>query len=358
MNSSTPACENGLGFETKLKVKTKSPTCMLLGPTSSDVPLISAILVTQDGWRDLDKLLEHLGKQTIQCKLELVIVADSLEKLDVPESKLRGFHSVRALELSPLKSVSNGHFSGAMLARAPLVVFCEDHCFPEPGWADALVRAHAGPWAAVAPLLNNNNPARAVSRAVMGVEYGIFCDPSQAGEREFLPGHNSCYKKQALLEFSQRLEFLQDTEYLLHLEMRRAGWKLFQCAEARTAHTNIALFWPALISCFHSGRCFAASRAADWPFTKKVFFALGSPLLPFLRHRRHVNCLKRSKDRGKTPAFLPLHFLLFAVDAWGQMLGNLAGHGSSYSRLCDLEFKRYRFIPAEEAALFKVANAC
>ena len=70
---------------------------MLLEPTSSDIPLISAILVARDGWRDLDKLLEHLRKQTIQSKLELLIVADSLEKIAVPESKLRGFHSVRAL---------------------------------------------------------------------------------------------------------------------------------------------------------------------------------------------------------------------------------------------------------------------
>jgi hypothetical protein len=329
---------------------------MLLGPTSSDIPLISAILVARDGWRDLDKLLEHLRKQTIQSKLELLIVADSLEKIAVPESKLRGFHSVRALELSPLKSVSDGHFSGALLARAPLVVFCEEHCFPDPGWAAALLQAHEGPWAAVGPLMRNHNPARAVSRALMDVEHGCFCDPSQAGVRDYLPGHNSCYKKQALLDFSHRLDSLQDTEYLLHLEMRQAGWRLFQSADARAAHTNVSLFWPAVGLCFDSGRCFAADRSADWPFMKRIVFALGSPLLPFLRHWRHIGFLKRSKDRGKTPTFLPLHFFFFAVDAVGQMIGNLAGCGSSYARLCDLEFQRYRFLPPEEAAIFKVAD--
>jgi hypothetical protein len=337
-------------------LKTIHRTRLLLEPASETQPLLGAILVARDGWKEFGKLLEHLRKQTIQSELELLIVADSLEKIAIPESKLRGFHSVRALELSPLESVSNGHFSGALLARAPLAVFCEDHCFPDPGWAAALVQAHKGPWAAVAPLMCNNNPARAVSRAVMGVEYGMFCDPSQAGVREYLPGHNSCYKKQALLEFSHRLDSLHDTEYLLHLEMRQAGWELFQCAEARTAHTNIALWGPALVSCFHSGRCFAGSRAGDWPFLKRIVFALGSPLLPFLRHWRHLNYLKRSKNRGKRPIFLPLHFLLFAVDALGQMLGNLAGRGSSYNRLCDLEFQRYRFLPPEEAALFEVAD--
>ena len=337
-------------------MKTIHRTRLLLEPASAGHPLLAAILVARDGWKELGKLLEHLRKQTIQSKLELLIVADSLEKIAVPESKLRGFHSVRALELSPLKSVSDGHFSGALLARAPLVVFCEEHCFPDPGWAAALLQAHEGPWAAVGPLMRNHNPARAVSRALMDVEHGCFCDPSQAGVRDYLPGHNSCYKKQALLDFSHRLDSLQDTEYLLHLEMRQAGWRLFQSADARAAHTNVSLFWPAVGLCFDSGRCFAADRSADWPFMKRIVFALGSPLLPFLRHWRHIGFLKRSKDKGKTPIFLPLDFLLFAVDALGQMLGNLAGHGSSYARLCDLEFQRYRFLPPEEAAIFKVAD--
>ena len=337
-------------------MKTIHRTRLLLEPASAGHPLLAAILVARDGWKELGKLLEHLRKQTIQSELELVIVADSLEKLVCPASKLHGFHSVQALELSPLKSVSDGHFSGALLARAPLVVFCEEHCFPDPGWAAALVQAHEGPWAAVGPLMRNHNPARAVSRALMDVEHGCFCDPSQAGVRDYLPGHNSCYKKQALLDFSHRLDSLQDTEYLLHLELRQAGWQLFQSADARAAHTNVSLFWPAVGVCFDSGRCFAADRSADWPFMKRIVFALGSPLLPFLRHWRHIRFLKRSKDRGKTPAFLPLHFFFFAVDAVGQMLGNLAGRGSSYARLCDLEFQRYRFLPPEEAAFFEVAD--
>jgi len=337
-------------------LKTIHRTRLLLEPASETQPLLGAILVARDGWKELGKLLEHLRKQTIQSEVELVIIADSLEKIVCPASKLQRFHSVQAVELSPLKSVSDGHFFGALLARAPLVVFCEEHCFPDPGWAAALVQSHEGPWAAVGPLMRNSNPARAVSRALMDVEHGCFCDPSQSGVRDYLPGHNSCYKKQALLEFSHRLDALQDTEYLLHLEMRQAGWQLFQSAEARAAHTNVSLFWPAVGVCFDSGRCFAADRAADWPFPKRIVFALGSPLLPFLRHRRHLNFLNRSKDRKKTPTFLPLHFLFFAVDAAGQMLGNLAGRGSSYARLGDMEFQRYRFLPPEEAAFFEVAD--
>lgn len=341
----------------RIDMNTIDRTRLLVEPASATPPLLSAILVARDGWHDLDKLLEHLRNQTIQAEIELLIVGDTLEKLAVSESRIRGFHSVRSLELAPLISVSSAHFSGVMFARAPLVVFCEDHCFPEPGWAAALVEAHEGPWAAVAPLMLNNNPARAVSRALMNVEYGIFRDPSQAGVRDFLPGHNSCYKKRALLDFSHRFTSLHDTEYLLHLEMRQAGWQLFQSAEARTAHTNISLFWPALICCFHAGRCFAAHRAADWTVGKKLVYALGSALLPFVRQQRYRRYLQRSVDGQQAPRIMPLTFLLFSANALGQIIGNLAGRGSSYASLCDLEFQRSRYVPPEEAGLFEVSDA-
>ena len=44
-----------------------------------------------------------------------------------------------------------------MRAR-PWWSLCEDHCFPADGWAEALVAAHQGPWAAVGPAFLNANP--------------------------------------------------------------------------------------------------------------------------------------------------------------------------------------------------------
>ena len=91
---------------------------------------------------------------------------------------------------------------------------------------------------------------------------------------------------------------------------------------------------------------------------QESFFALRSSLLPFLWHWRHLDFLKRGKDGGKTPAFLRPHFILFAVDAVGQMFGNIAGSGFSYARLRDMKFNRHCFLPPEDATLFEVANAC
>ena len=90
-------------------------------------------------------------------------------------------------------------------ASAPIVVFTEDHCFPEPEWAAALLARHAEPWAAVGPVLRNANPETTVSWADLLIAYGPWLAPGVAGPKDHLPGHNSSYKTSVLREYGDRL---------------------------------------------------------------------------------------------------------------------------------------------------------
>ena len=68
-------------------------------------------------------------------------------------------------------------------AHAPIVALAEDHCFPEPGWADALIRAHQGPWAVVGPVVRNANPATIVSWCDFVIGYGPWMERSRKRSR-------------------------------------------------------------------------------------------------------------------------------------------------------------------------------
>jgi len=92
------------------------------------------------------------------------------------------------------------------MARARIVAFGEDHCFPEPGWADALLEAHQGPHAVVAPVFLNANPGSTVSWCDFLIGYGAWMAPVAGGLRPFPPGHNSSYKRDELLAYGDRLE--------------------------------------------------------------------------------------------------------------------------------------------------------
>ena len=69
---------------------------------------------------------------------------------------------------------ADGQFTLPLRARGPsapgehrswrlVVAFGEEHCFPEPGWAQALIDAHREDYAAVGPAMHNANPDTIVS---------------------------------------------------------------------------------------------------------------------------------------------------------------------------------------------------
>src|SRR5205823_2114181 len=125
-------------------------------------------------------------------------------------------------------------------ASAPVVVFCEDHAFPEPGWAVALIDAHRGPYAAVGPVIVNANPRSLISDADCLIGYGPWLHPSPGGEMSHLPGHNSSYKRASLLEYGDRLPSMLEAETVLHWDLRARGLRLYLEPRARLAHTNFA----------------------------------------------------------------------------------------------------------------------
>ena len=89
---------------------------------------------------------------------------------------------------------------GVRAARAPIVAFTEDHSFPQPGWAAALVAAFTGGVSVVGPMVENANPGSAVSWANFLLEYGEWMPPGRPHGHAHLPGHNSAYRRAVLLE--------------------------------------------------------------------------------------------------------------------------------------------------------------
>ena len=190
-------------------------------------PDLSVVLVTPDHFETLRTTVRQLRAQELQERLELVIVAPSAELIDLDREELSGFFGVQVVELGEVRSVAAGSAAGVRAARAPVVAFGEDHCFPAAGWAKALIEAHRGPWAVVGPAVANANPETAVSWADFLLGYGPWADPSPGGVMSHLPGHNSSYKRERLLEFDGELEPMLDAECVLHWELGRRGHQLY-----------------------------------------------------------------------------------------------------------------------------------
>lgn len=304
-------------------------------------PRMSVIMVTPDGFERLGRTLEALKRQSVAERLEIVVVAPSREEARVDETDLTGFAGHQVVETGPVESSAVRRAAGVRAATAPVVAFTEDHCFPAAGWAEALIDAHRGRWAAVGPAFENGNPGTLMSWMNLLIEYGPWVSPVAAGPRDHIPPHNSSYKRDLLLAYGDRLEGMLEAETVLQWDLRAQGHDLYLEPAARTRHFNISLLPVTVPLRLSVGRMFGAARSREWSLPRRMAFGAASPLIPLVRFARMVPVVRRcSPERRLYPRVLPLLLAGFVLDGFGEFLGYAFRGGGAAERVTELEYDR------------------
>jgi hypothetical protein len=284
--------------------------------------------------------VSHLRAQTVRDRLEIVIVAPSAEELEADASEFEGFAGVRVLAVGPITSTAQARATAIRHATAPVVVFGEDHSYPDPGWAEALIAAHQGPWAAVGPVVRNANPNSTVGWADVILNSNRWLEPVEAGPVDDLQGRNSSYKRAVLLEYGAKLGALLELETILHWDLRARGYRLFLEPAARTYHQNHTRVSALALTQFHVGRLFAAARAERWSSRRRLAYAGSTALTPLVRMYRLTPRLQAlTREHHLRPGFLPALTVALAAQTLGELLGYTLGAGEASRRLVALEFR-------------------
>ena len=103
--------------------------------------VLSAIVVSPGGCEAAAPLLRCLQLQNICDRLEIVLVTTATSGLRVEEELLAGFARWKAVPVGPLVSMPAARAAGIRAASCRYIVFNEQHCFPEPGWGQAIIEA-------------------------------------------------------------------------------------------------------------------------------------------------------------------------------------------------------------------------
>lgn len=314
---------------------------MNLSHGDRDKPRLTVVLPTWDTFDALRTTVQHLTAQTIAGSIELIICAPSAERAAVDADAVRGLHSVRVLEAGPLTLTGPLRARAVREAAADVVAFAEDHCFPFPDWAEALLAAHAEPHAAIGPAVYNANPESTISWADLLLEYGRWVAPGRRREVEMLPGHNSSYKRDVLLQYGHELDSLMEAETVLFWDLRRRGYTLLFEPAARVRHTNFSRLGPYLAVLWHLGRSFGGKRAEPWSAARRAAYALASPAIPFIRLSHVVrSAIGNRVPLGRLLLISPALLVGLAVDCVAQATGAALGAGDSTVRLTAYEFHR------------------
>jgi hypothetical protein len=313
-------------------------------------PRLTVILITPDRFETIRKTVSHMRAQTIVGAIELIITCPSKTDLEPVENDLEDFHSVQIVEVGPVRSIGRCYASGVTVARAPIIACGEEHSFPAPDWAEALLERHEEDWACVGPDIQPANSLSMASWSQLFMNYGPCVGRKHGREVDFLPSHNAAYKKKILLDNypGDELEEMLEGESVLFMDLRRRGYKLFLEPRAKILHLNISKPSSYIPESFHGGRQFGAARARTWAFPRRLLYAGASPLIPFVRVWRIVPEIWRSERRKFLLPMFPSLVLCLVMHSLGEAAGYLAGVGNSGRRKFDYEFHRYRYITARD----------
>jgi len=313
--------------------------------TSASQPQLSVILITPGSFEAIRKSIDHVRAQNVRDQIELVIVAPSEAELGLDPAALEGFWGWQIVEVGNIDNVAPLQAVGVRRARGDAVVYVEEHSYPAPGWAEALIRAHAGPWAAIGPAITNANPGTMASWTTFFLDFGEWIAPGEPRPAMSLPGHQTSYKRAALLPYGTKLDRLMENEWILHQDLRAQGHQLYFEPAAQTDHLNVSRFAEVMSVQFHNCREFGANRAelGSWSWKRRVLYIFGSPLIPLVRGRRVMGHIRRSGlQRRLMPGMLPLLIACLVSGAVGELMGNISGKGDSSQKRVTFELERLR----------------
>ncbi len=316
---------------------------------------MGVVLVTRDCFASIRRTVRFLREQTIANKIELILVGPNAESAnDRSPDETSTFHSVKTVGAGgPIDNVDKAAAHGIRAASAPVVTLIEDHAFPEPQYAQALLDAHKGPWAVVGSVVLNANPDTSISWANLLLAYGSWAEPVQRGESRNISRHNVSFKRGVLEEFGESLEFFLGRDGGFHQILLKRGHRFFLETGARIYHANPSRLAPTIELRFNGGRLASATRArmGNWPIWRRALYVAGTPLIPLLRARP---LYRKVAGNQLFPRVCPALLLALILDGIGQMLGFALGQGSTAERLARFEYDRLRHLTPRDRELLKL----
>jgi hypothetical protein len=316
-------------------------------------PLISVVLVMQERPRSIVRTLRHLRAQTIAGQIELILVGPDAASFDgLQPGDTAGFAVVRTACAGRIDDVDKSSAHGIRAASCDVIALIEDHAYPEPRWAAAMLEAHAeGDWAAVGSVVLNANPDTACSWSNQLLAYGEWTQPVKTGVTGSVSRHNISFKRDALLFYMEALEKYLGRGGSLLGHLKKRGYRFYIAPDARIRHANPSRFGSSVVLRFCGGRLGAATRAKSWPIAKRLVYGLAAPLIPVVRGKRIIPKLLAEPNRAYALRVMPMLLLALLLDGMGQMIGFLFGPGRTEPLLAAFEYNRMRHMTAADAAM-------
>lgn len=298
----------------------------------------ATIVIIIDKHRDRAELsLGSVLKQTNIADLEILLV--DLSKPDTPPVPGSDHENVRVVRMpDALQRTSWGDLRAetVRMARAPFVIFLEEHSAGLPGWAEATIAALNDEYAGVSGQVVNDYTRVRNTDAVKICNDSTPIPPNTRRPTRQLCWANAGYRRDALLEFGDALPPLLQNETMLCEQLLQKGHKICEDGAIRLVHVREATLGEHGQGIFHLNRSSARLRAStyNWSPLQKLVAVVGSPVTPFFRTLKIIRYW-RQKDPSRLKLVarnLPRIVMINYYATIGQALGIALGEGRSGNR--------------------------
>lgn len=320
-------------------------------PDPARRPSLTVVLATIDNYQRIEKTLEHYRAQTARAEIEVLIAASSKEAVQFGPAAAEGFFDSRVIEVGEIHSLSAAKALAVAEAKADWVVFGEDHSWPEPTWAEALIAAHREGYALVGPIIKNANPGSILSWTNYLACFSRWSHAGLAGQVPQTPWHNTSYRRSDLMERQDNLRRLLAVEGILQDELRDKGQRAYLLPEVSTNHINISRFSSWVLQAFWGGKLYGGSRVEgeDWGILRRLAYICGAPLIPIVRLKRLLPEIRPlTQQHSLMPKILPALVLNLLFHALGEVTGYVLGKGDAENKYLEFEARRFEAISEKD----------
>src|SRR5690242_18145807 len=102
-------------------------------PSGAARPDLSVVLITPDTFETIRRTTACIARQSANARVELVIIAPESATVDVDHDLVAPLAGVQVVRLRSVTPTGPARGAAIRAARAPIVAFAEEHCFPDTG---------------------------------------------------------------------------------------------------------------------------------------------------------------------------------------------------------------------------------
>ena len=285
-------------------------------------PGLSVVVAVRDAQSNLPAIVERLACER-HPQVEFLFAYTDHDP-EVPR-RVPAAPNVRAFAGAPGSLIPHLWRDGIRAARAERVAVTTAHCVPGEGWIAALLAADLREVAGVGGTIENDPASGAMGWAIHIQRYTPFSPPQEARRVDDIAADNAVYRRADLVRHADLLDegFFEPQ---FHARFQASGSGLALDPRIRVVHRNrygAATFFGMR---YEHGRQFGAARVRGLPASRRLAYALASPLLPavflrkLVRNARRHEVLRRHWLRA-------LPWLGFFLLGWG--LGEARGYVES-----------------------------